>query len=308
MLTLNTISQRFVIALILALGANHVAAQEGVPTSLASPSPATQTMIGTDNLPTTERQARESLNEAQIASERKSETARPAGERLEVEAGYSYDYLTNGFAPWQSAHLFVGKRFASRQSLYGVYRETLRVRQRDREGQIGFYQPLDRRWAVLLEANASPTHRILPKWSALAQIERQFGKGWVASAGYRRTAYNTAQVNTGAFTVERYFSRYRAAYTLYVSGLEGAGTSASHRGQLNYYYGEQSSTLGVSFAAGRELENLGTRILHTGVQGFAVQGRHWVNSRWGMNYDATLHRQGDIYTRKGFSVGLRYRF
>ncbi len=109
MLTLNTISQRFVIALILALGANHVAAQEGVPTSLASPSPATQTMIGRDDLHTTECRTRESLNEAQIASERKSETARPASERLEVEAGYSYDYLTNGFAPWQSAHLFVGK-------------------------------------------------------------------------------------------------------------------------------------------------------------------------------------------------------
>lgn len=308
MRTLKTISLRFVIALILALGANHVAAQERAPTPQASPAAAAQTMIASDDLHATRRHAPESLNKEQTSSERKSETARPTTERLEVEAGYSYEYLTNGFAPWQSAHLFVGKRFASRQSLYGVYRETSRVRQRDREGLIGFYQPLGRRWAVLLEANASPTHRILAKWSALAQVERQFGKGWVGSAGYRRTVYKTAQVSTGAFTVERYFSRYRAAYTLYVSGLEGAGTSASHRGQFNYYYGEQSSTLGVSFAAGRELENLGTRILRTGVQSFAVQGRHWVNSRWGMNYDATLHRQGEIYTRKGFSVGLRHRF
>ncbi len=308
MRTLNTISLQFVVALVLAFGTNHVAAQEAAPTPRASPSPGSQTITASNSLLTKARPAPESLNEAQTASERKSETVRPTSERLEVEVGYSYDHLTNGFAPWRSALLFVGKRFASRQSLYGVYRETLRVRQRDREAMIGFYQPLDRRWAVLVEANASPTHRILAKWSGLAQVERKFGKGWVGSAGYRRTVFNTAQVNTGTFGAERYFSRYRAAYTLYVSGLQGAGTSASHRGQVNYYYGEQSSTLGVSFAAGKELENLGTRILRTGVRSFAVQGRHWVNSRWGVNYDATLHLQGDIYTRKGVSVGLRYRF
>ena len=79
---------------------------------------------------------------------------------------------------------------------------------------IGFYQPLSRRWAMLVEANASPTHRILAKWSALAQLERNFGKGWVGSAGYRRTVFNTAQVNTGTFSAERYFSSYRVAYTL----------------------------------------------------------------------------------------------
>ncbi len=303
MRTLNTISLQFVIALALAFGAIHVAAQEAAPTPKASPSPGVSTI---DSFLSKSRPAPESLNKPQTSSE--SETSRPTSEGLEVEVGYSYDLLTNGFAPWQSAHLFVGKRFASRQSLYGVYRETLRVRERDREAMIGFYQPIDRRWAALVEANASPTHRILAKWSALAQVERKFGKGWVGSAGYRHTVFNTAKVHTGTFGAERYFSRYRAAYTLYVAALQGAGTSASHRGQVNYYYGEQSSTLGVSFSAGNELENLGTRILRTGVRSFSVQGRHWVNSRWGVNYDATLHVQGDIYTRKGFSVGLRHRF
>jgi YaiO family outer membrane protein len=305
---LNTISLPFVIAFALAFGMNHVAAQEGAPTPHASPSPWSQTRTASDSLVTKSLAAPERLDKAQTASERKSETVRPTSENLEVEVGYSYDYLTNGFAPWRSAHLFVGKRFASRQSLYGAYRETLRVRQRDREAMIGFYQPLGHRWAMLVEANASPTHRILAKWSTLAQLERKFGKGWVGSAGYRRTIFNTAQVNTGTFGAERYFSRYRVAYTLYVSELQGAGTSASHRGQVNYYYGEQSSTLGVSFAAGKELENLGTRILRTGVRGLAVQGRHWVNSRWGVSYDATFNVQGDIYKRRGGSVGIRHRF
>ncbi|MDQ3473206.1 MAG: YaiO family outer membrane beta-barrel protein [Acidobacteriota bacterium] len=307
MRTHNTISLQFIIAICLAFGTNQVAAQESAPTPVTTPSVA-QTIPASNTLLTTSHPDPENLKQAQTANVRKSETVRPTSESLEVEVGYSYDYLTNGFAPWQSAHLFVGKRFASRQSLYGIYRETQRVRQRDREAMIGFYQPLNRRWAVLVEGNGSPTHRILAKWSALAQVERNFGKGWIGSAGFRRTVFNTAQVNTGTFDAQRYFSRYRAAYTLYLSGLKGAGTSASHRGQLNYYYGEQSSTLGISFAAGRELENLGPRILQTSVRSFGVQGRHWLSSRWGVNYDALLHIQGDIYTRKGFSVGLRYRF
>lgn len=305
MRTLNTIPLQFMIALTLALGAINVAAQEDAPTPEASPSPGFST---SDSFLSESRPAPGSLDEPQTSSERKSETSRPSSESLEVEVGYSFDHLTNGFAPWQRAHLFVGKRFASKQSLYGVYSETLRVSQRDREAMIGFYQPIDRRWAVLVEANASPTHRILAKWSALAQVERKFGKGWVGSAGYRHTVFNTAKVHTGTFSAERYFSSYRAAYTLYVAALPGAGTSASHRGQVNYYYGEQNSTLGLSFSAGNELENLGTRILRTGVRSFALHGRHWINSRWGVNYDATVHVQGDIYTRKGFSVGLRHRF
>lgn len=294
-------------ALALVLTGGRAAAQEAAPTPRVIP-PSAQVVAATDSLcPPAASTAPAGAPETR-AAEHPPQTERPAGERIEVELGYSYEDLTNGFAPWRSAHLFVGKKFASRQSLYGTYRETSRVNLRDREGMVGFYQPLGRRWAVLAESQFSPTHRVLPKWSALVQVERNFGRGWVASAGYRRTLYNTARVNTGAFTVERYFSRYRAAYTLYASGLEGAGTSASHRGQFNYYFGEGGSTLGVSVAAGRELENLGARVLRSGVRSVAAQGRHWFNPRWGVNCDFTLHRQGDFYARRGLSVGLRHRF
>ncbi len=299
---------RFLITLVFLPAASHVAAQNSAPTPQASPSHTIQSPSASANLDTPPAASSDNAGEAQTTSESESKAPSPASGTLEVEIGYSYEHLTNGFAPWQSAHLFVGKRFASRQSLYGIYRETSRIGQRDREGMVNFYQPFGRRWAALLEAQASPTHRVLPKWSAFAQVERNFGRGWVGSAGYRRTVFNTAQVNTGVLNVERYFSRYRAAYTLYVSGLEGAGTSTSHRGQFNFYYGEESSTLGVSFAAGREIENLGTRILRSPVQSFAVQGRHWLHPRWSVNYDFTFHRQADIYTRRGFGVGLRYRF
>lgn len=236
------------------------------------------------------------------------EDERPANQ---VQFNYTYESLTKNFGAWRNASLDVSHRFDSRQMLYGAVRETERVGQRDREAMIGFYQPLGKRWAVLAETNASPTHNVLPKWSALIQVERSFAAGWNVQTGYRRTNFNTARVNLGTIGAEKYWGNYRAAYTLYVNNLEKAGTSAAHRLQFNRYYGEQTSTIGISLAAGRELESLGAArggVLRTDVQSVAISGYHWFGRNWGTNYVLTLHRQGSLYWRRGLTLGLRYQF
>jgi YaiO family outer membrane protein len=237
----------------------------------------------------------------------KSEPSQPP--QTEVQFNYNYESLTNRFGNWQTASLDFTHKFSKRQIIYGSLLTTTRFRQRDEQGTVGIYQPLSRKWSVQLEASASPTHRILPKWSALAIVERSFKKGWNAQAGYRRTNYNTARTNAGIAGVEKYWGNYRAAYTLYINNFETAGTSTSHRFQFNRYYGEQVSSIGVNVAAGREIENLGSRgVLQTGVQSVALSGRHWFNRHWGVNYDASLTRQGEFYARRGINLGLRYRF
>ncbi|MDQ6785271.1 MAG: YaiO family outer membrane beta-barrel protein [Acidobacteriota bacterium] len=228
-------------------------------------------------------------------------------ENVEVETGFSTEHLSNNFAPWREFYLSASKKFKSRQAIYGVYRRTNRVRQNDDELTAGFYQPVGRRTTFFAEASASPTHRVLPKFSTLVQIEHSLKKGWGAQVGWRHTEFNTARTNTGIFTVERYFSKYRAAYTLYATNLAGVGNSAAHRVQLTRYYNEKSS-LNFSFAAGREVENLGARVIRTDVQSVGIGGRHWINKHWALNYSYNFTRQGSIYTRQGFNVGIRYRF
>lgn len=228
----------------------------------------------------------------------------------EIQFNYTFESLTNGFGNWQTASIDFSHKFAKRQTLYGSYRETERINQRDREFVLGYYHPLNRKWLLLIEAGASPTHKVLPKWSALAQIERNFKNGWNLQGGYRRTQYNNAKVNLGIVGVEKYWGNYRAAYTLYINNLENESTSASHRVQFNRYYGEPLSSIGVSVGFGRELESLGIGrdVLRTDVQSFSFSGRHFFNQNWGLNYDLTLHRQGNLYTRRGGTIGIRYRF
>lgn len=228
----------------------------------------------------------------------------------EVQLNYSYESLSNNFGSWRETSLSFYRQLKPRQTFYASYRLTERLKQQDNEGTIGIYQPLSRKWSLVLEGSASPTHRILPKWSVFAQAERKFKKGWNAQAGYRRTVYNSAKVNLLNAGAEKYWGNYRAAYTLYVSNLVRSGNAASHRVQFNRYYGEQSSSFGVGFAAGRELESLGRSggVLQTDVQSFSVSGRHWLSSKWGINYGLIAHRQGKLYTRRGINIGLRFRF
>jgi YaiO family outer membrane protein len=230
--------------------------------------------------------------------------------QTEVQVNYTYENLTNNFGDWHTASLDFSHKFKPRQTFYGSYRETERIRQRDREFVAGFYQPLNRKWLLLVEAGASPTHRVLPKWSALAQIERSFKNGWNLQGGYRRVQYNAAKVNLGIFGAEKYWGNNRAAYTLYVNNLESGGTSVSHRFQLNHYYGEPLNSVGASFGFGRELESLGAGrgVLRTDVQSVSVYGNHFFTRNWGANYNVTFHRQGSLYIRRGGTIGVRFRF
>lgn len=244
-----------------------------------------------------------------IASSANDRSASPDEKRTEVQFNYTYENLTNNFGDWHTASVDFIHNFSKRQIIYGSLLATKRFRQRDRQIIVGIYQPLSRKWTVQLEAGISPTHRILPKWSAMAQVERSFKKGWNAQVGYRRTHFTAARVNLGIAGVEKYWGNYRAAYTLYVSQLANTGTSASNRFQFNRYYGEQVSNIGVSVGFGRELESLGSRgVLQTGVQSAALSGRHWFSRHWGIGYDASLVRQGNLYTRGGLTIGVRYKF
>ncbi len=227
----------------------------------------------------------------------------------EIQFNYSSESLTNGYGRWRSASLDFSHRFTARQVLYGSLLATERFNRRDRQATLGIYQPLSRKWTIQLEANASLTHRTLPKWSLFGGVERNFSRGWNVQLGYRRTNYTAAKVNLTSAGVEKYFGSYRAAYTLYISNLTTGGTSASHRVQFNRYYGENSSSVGVSGGFGRELESLGANgVLQTAVQSGGVSGRHWFNRRWGVNYDASVTRQGRFYIRRGVNIGVRYRF
>ena len=280
----------------------------------------TTTAEATDTLRSSSQLLAMTETEREAPSEEEAQsTAAPTDQALksgssltkdaEIQLSFSYEDLTNGYAPWRSVALDFSKKLAERKVVYGTFRETSRFSLGDQEVLAGLYYPLGRHWTALFEATASPSHQVLPKFSVLGQLEHSFGKGWNAQAGIRHTVYDAARTNLGIFTLERYFENYRAGYTLYISQLEGAGLSAGHRVQGDRYYG-QGSRVGLGFAFGRELENVGPPrgILRTETKNVFLVGEHWFAAHWAIAYEVGWHKQGDLYTKRGASVGLRYRF
>lgn len=228
--------------------------------------------------------------------------------RWEASTEFSYESLNNSFAPWYSAQFTLSRKSETGQIVFGSYRESSRFSLHDREIVAGLRQPLSKNWALQVEAGASPTHHVAPRWTAQAQIERQFKRGWVAQAGFRHSAFNAVHARLGTASLERYWSRYRVAYTLYAGAAQNTGVSVTHRVAGNYFYGAENA-IGIGGALGRELTNLGSRgLLRTNVRSLSVNGRHWLNARWACNYAVIWHEQGHLYVRKGLTIGISYRF
>jgi YaiO family outer membrane protein len=226
-----------------------------------------------------------------------------------VEAGFSHDTLGNNYSNWDSRYIDGSHRIGERHTVYGELRETQRFNLQDLEISGGYYYPLSETWTALVGASVSPDHHVLPKDSVFGQLQKAFDGGWDAQAEWHRSQYTTISTDLIALTAERYWGNFRAAYKLYLGKPQGIGAASSHTGQLGYYYGERDYfTLG--FAKGRQVESLGSGlgVLTTYVTSTSLSGHHWMDSSWGLSYEAIVEHQGNLYLRKGIRFGLLHSF
>jgi YaiO family outer membrane protein len=237
-------------------------------------------------------------------------TAQAQESFLDAEAGVTHENLTNGRDAWKSVYLEAARQFAPRQTLYGTVRETERFGFKDSEVMLGYSQPFGANLTALVEGSYSSQHNVLAENSLYGQLAWAFGSGWVTSGGARHSEYTTSGVNMLVGNLERYWSSFRAGYTVYNGRPEGSGSATAQRLSLDHYYDGEKSRIGVSIAWGREVENQGppTGIITSDIRDLTVTGRHWLNNSWAVSWDAWRHEQGDLYTRTGGRLGLRYRF
>jgi YaiO family outer membrane protein len=227
----------------------------------------------------------------------------------EIELGATHERLSGGRPGWRSLYLEGQHRLGERHAVYGGIRETERFNLGDTEVWAGYTRPFGPDWTALVEASASGSHRVLPKYSLFGQVSRRLAAGWSLNLGLRHSEYNLSGVNLLVMGGERYFGNWRAAYTLYNGRPEGASSGSAHRFALSYYYGERSS-VGLAFTTGREVENVGPPlgITSTDVRNLTLAGRHWFTPAWALTWELLTQEQGTLYRRDGFRLGLRHQF
>jgi len=250
----------------------------------------------------------ETSESSESESKEKSEEVKPP--KYEAQLIFSVESLSRNLGTWRTASLYVQRKFDNKQIVWANFRASERRQIRDQELILGVYKPLAKKWAFTAEAMYSPTHKFVGKFSAMGEVEKVFKKGFVGHGGMRFTQYDRVKATIGYGLVEKYWGSNRLAYTLYVTKLSSAGTAPTQRLQYNRYYGERVNTFGAAVAWGREHENLGPGIgiLRSDTWSLSLSARHWMTNKFGLNVDASLHRQGNLYYRRGLSFGLRYRF
>jgi len=201
----------------------------------------------------------------------------------------------------------------------------------------GYWRPLSQRLSSLVETSVIPGAGGTGERSVLGQVATQFGKGWGLQAGLRHSdigvpltdspnsggglglsalspmsGTSSVRADLGIVTVERFWDRYRGAYTLSSGRADGGATATSHRLQFSYFYSARSS-VGLSYTTGRvfdpalPLSGL-TGMTPVETNNYGVMGEHWFTPSWSINYNALLEDHGVDGLRPEIRLGLRLRF
>jgi YaiO family outer membrane protein len=185
----------------------------------------------------------------------------------------------------------------------------------------GVYRPLSENLSTLFETSVANLNAGGSEWSVLGQIGTRFG-GWGIQAGLRHSEIGlqgapfdplprgSVAADLGTLTFERYFSRYRGAYTFYTGRADDGAETTGHRFRFDYLYGKRSS-VGLAYTMGRQLEtpqSFGANLNPVDVSNLGVIGEHWFTPSWAVNYDALVEDAGVQGLRPELRLGLRYRF
>lgn len=226
----------------------------------------------------------------------------------EIALAHARETLSNNPNDWTDTQLELLHQFAPRKILIGRAISSERFGLHDNTLGLSGYYPLGERTTAYAELTSSDTHRVLPRDSVHLQLAQSLAQGWGAIAGLRHVSYDTTAVDIADLTLERYFSDYRVALTVYPSHSQIAGNATSYRLQFSRYYGD-ANNIQLALVRGTEVDkptDVGA-VLATDVRSVALFGRHWLTRSWGLGYGIGHTVQG-ASTRRSASVDLRYRF
>lgn len=273
---------------------------------------------------TTLAQARQALAESSRAdpSARSPDPAWAAAPAVRLDqarpdfflaASHAQEDPSNQPRNWQDSDLELTARFAPRTQVGARAIASSRFGLSDSTYGFNGYYALTRAATAHAEVLWSPTHRVRPRDTWRAALTYGLPAGFVVAAGYRQSRYTESDVEVLDGTIERYFSAYRVAYTLYHSDSDTAGTAWSHQFHGSWYYRDDAS-LNLSIAFGDEVEKTLTAdtVTRTAFEGIALWGESWMTPDFALTYalgftDLSTD-QGVDFDRKAFNVGAKFRF
>jgi YaiO family outer membrane protein len=227
----------------------------------------------------------------------------PVSRKYRWEFSASREQLDNGAPDWQQVNAFFGRNLTDKA--LGTLSAGTFNRFGTTDTQFGAGASLDvgENWTVSGGLAVSSSPNFLPETETDLSLSRRFEHGWVGGIRSRRRDYEDASVNSFGLISERYFGKYRIAYSLDRASLS-AEQAVVHALAVNFY-ADSGSRLGVILAAGEEVEIVGPgQLLRTDVSSIAITGRHPINEYLGFGWRLATHRQGQFYRRSAIGISV----
>jgi YaiO family outer membrane protein len=219
---------------------------------------------------------------------------------------HEHSRLSDGLPDWQETTLRYARQLGPRRVAEATFGHVSRFDLHDTQLQAAYATPLGPKLSGTLEASASATHRVLPRYSAGAVLGYEFQPAWIAHGGFKTTRYANALVQQSRLMLERYFGDFSA------SGAWMPTRALGEKPQLfelraHYYYAD-GSAVGLIGHLGEEATEVPGGVVLTDVNALALTGRHRLSPRWTLNYALFRAQQGDLYYRAGAALGVQHAF
>lgn len=228
--------------------------------------------------------------------------------RGQVMLAASVEDLSNNQPDWNNQSLRIDWKATDSLQVFASIGRNERFNEPDTPVSAGARVAFLDLWHAGLEFESANNSNFLPDSGYTAYAGRRFDQGWVGEVRAQRRNYDTATVTIWSARTERYFSDYRAAYTLYVSRLHGLANAVSHAFTLDWYRSADFSA-GVTVAFGDENEAIGPGlVLESSVASVTITARYALNRRFGLNGWVGVHEQGDFYRRQYAGIAVTAGF
>lgn len=228
-----------------------------------------------------------------------------------IEAGYTYDSLTNNYANWNSEYLNLFMPLHENGLVNVQLQNANRYGQVDQDINITYAYPFS--YGILnLYGGASPNGHFLPESTLGTEWDGRLPNafGYILGVNQKQFSsfYSNASTNAYNVGVEKYIGEFRFAYVGTISTINRDAGSYASKVQAQWV-GPTNNRLGITYAGGMEptvvsLNNLAS-VQFSYVQ---VDSLYWLTKTIGITAALWHGREASYYQRNGGQLGLRFNF
>jgi YaiO family outer membrane protein len=228
-----------------------------------------------------------------------------------IEAGLTFDRLSNQYDSWDSQYVHLFIPYQERGFLNLQIQNLHRFNKTDQSYAMNYAYPFT--YGVFqVEAGFSPTANFTAQtaygmgWNGFLPN----GFGYILNAHQKQfnESYADASLNIYNLGIEKYFGYFRAAYVRTLSSINHQQSEFAQRIQLQWF-GQERNRLGITYSRGSEPAIIGLNELSsTPVQLIQIDGLYWVSQRTGITAAIWHAEEGSYYIRNGIQLGVRLNF